>query len=266
LDISGDGEQILSFSRDRTVRVWDSESGQNTRVLISDDNKRALSSLGAGNAMLAESEVGPEVVITTKPIPRDPIIALSPDAKRVVLGSQGNVSTWDLSAGVIDDYDLGESDIVAVAFHPNSDLAVLGSLFGPLLVCDFEHQPTVLEGHVGRVLDVVVTTDGRGVISAGRDDTIRFWDLASASQSTQITGDMGKVDAVAIAPNGRLACSIYGDTLVVYGFDVAGRRASLSFDHQITTIAITPHGDNVVIGDQSGRLHHMSLQSWGTTA
>ncbi|MDJ0751688.1 MAG: NB-ARC domain-containing protein [Woeseiaceae bacterium] len=262
LDISEDGSRVLSFSRDRTVRVWDSSTGRNLRVLVSDENKRALSSFRAGDAMLEESQAGPVLDITAKPIARDPIIAIAPNGNRVVIGSQGNVSFWDLESGNTEDHDLGESDIIVVDYSPNSELAVLGSLFGSLFVSDFTAPPKVLEGHTGPVLDIVVGEDGIHAISAGKDNTFRTWNVVTGEQVSVVSGESGTVDEVAISPNGRLACSIYGDTLVVYGFGPGDKRASISFDHEITAVSVTPLGDRVVIGDQSGRVHHLSLAGW----
>ena len=150
--------------------------------------------------------------------------------------------------------------IVCFAFDSISQRVIIGSLFGPLLIWGFEQDPSVLEGHEGRVLDIVVTPDCKSFISAASDDTIRMWDIDSCKQRTQLSGPIGKVDTVAIAPNGHFAYSIYGDTLVAYDLDVSVRLASLTFDHQITAIAVTPSGKRLAIGDQSGRVHYLSLQ------
>jgi WD40 repeat protein len=261
VEISMDGTRVLSLSRDRTVRLWDAETGHNIRALVSEDNHRALSSLIVGDAMLAELDLGPQVDIADKPIPRDASIALSPDGKRVLLLSQGNICVWDMDNGSIRNQGLQDLDIVSVAFDPSSERVVLGSLFGALLVWDFKQAPSILEGHTGRVLDLVVSADGKRAISAAKDDTIRIWDLGSCEQKAQLTGHAGKVDTVAISPNGRYAYSIYGDTLIAFDLDASSRLASLSFDHLITTLAVTPSGERLAIGDQSGRVHFVYLQS-----
>ena len=243
------------------MRLWDAETGQNMRVLVSGDNERALSSLLVGDAMLAELDIGPQVDIADKPIPRDPRIALSPDGKRLLLVSQGNICVWNLDNGSTRNQGLQDLDIVSVAFDPSSESVVLGSRFGALLTWDFKRAPSILEGHTGRVLDLVVTADGKSTISAARDDTIRIWDLDSGKQRAQLTGPAGKVDTVAIAPNGHFAYSIYGDTLIAHDLNALSRLASLSFDHLITTLAVTPSGKRLAIGDQSGRVHFLYLQS-----
>jgi len=259
LQISADGRRVVSLSRDRTVRVWDIQTGRAIRALVSQDNERALASLSAGNAIIAELETGPILDVSARPIPRDPTVALSPEGNYVVLGSQGNACVWNLETGATRDQELGDLDIVAIEFGP--ERIVLGSLFGPLLFWQFEADPRLVEGHSGRILDIVVTPDGRSVVSAASDDSIRIWDFDSSRQKRQLQGCVGRADAVAIAPYGTRAFSIYGHTLVAYDLTAGARVGSLSFDHQITTLSLSGTGTRLAIGDLSGRVHFVELSS-----
>jgi WD40 repeat protein len=261
LQISADGTRIVSLSRDRTIRVWDMQTGRAIRVLVSEDNERARASLGATNAMIAELETELIVDLTAKPMPHDSSIAFSPDGKSVVVGSQGSVCVWNLDTGITQNQDVVDLDIVTIEFGPRSERIVMGSLFGPLLLWQFGQNLEVLEGHSGRVLDIVVTPDGRSAVSAATDDTIRIWDLDGARQKRQVQGRVGQADAVAIARSGNLAYSVYGNTVVAYDLSAGGRDlGSVSLDHQITAISVTPAGTRLAIGDLSGRIHFMSLQ------
>lgn len=260
LQISADGRRVVSLSRDRTVRIWDMQTGRAIRALVSEDNERARASLSASNAMLAELEPGLIVDLTAKPMPHDPCIALSPDGGRVVVGSQGNVCVWNLDTGMTENQEFADLDIVAIEFGPRSQRIVMGSLFGPLLLWQFGKNLELLEGHSGKVLDIVVTPDGRNAVSAATDDTIRIWDLDAGRQRRQLQGCVGNADAVAIARSGNLAYSVYGNTLVAYDISAGGRLGSLSLDHQITAISVTPAGTRLAIGDLSGRVHFLSIQ------
>ncbi|MDJ0806048.1 MAG: NB-ARC domain-containing protein [Gammaproteobacteria bacterium] len=260
LVISADGRRVVSVSRDRTLRVWDMQSGHCLRVLVHRSNDRAIASLEIHGAMLAEIHPGPQVDITHVLITRYAKVAMSPDAERVLVESQGNLCVWNQSSGKTQNLELMDLDVVSFAFHPDSRTVVFGTLFGSLFVWDFTEDPILLEGHGKRVLDIVLTPDGKHIISAARDDTICIWDLDTCQPIKQFTGNTGDVDAVAIAPQGGYAYSVYNDTLVVYGLDCLKRIASLTFDHQISTIAVTPGGDRLAIGDESGRLHYLMLE------
>jgi WD40 repeat protein len=260
LQISADGGRVVSLSRDRTLRIWDMQTGRAIRALLSVDNERARASLGVSNAMIAELETGLIVDLAAKPLPHDPSIALSPDGSRVVVGSQGNVCVWNLDTGTTDNQELADMDIVAIEFEPGSKRILMGSLFGPLLLWRLGYDPDLLEGHSGRILDLVVTPDGRSAASAATDDTIRIWDLDARRQRRQIQGCVGHADAVVIARSGNIAYSVYGNAVVAYDLSDGGRLGSLSLDHQITVISVTPAGTRLAIGDLSGRVHFLSLQ------
>ena len=259
--ISPDGKLALSLSRDQTLRIWDIETGRAVRALVAEDNERALSSLRVDSAMLAELDINPLVDTTSKPIPYDAEIALSASGDQAMFGTYGRVCLWDLKKGKTEDQEIQDFDVVEIAFDSSNQRALVGSLFGSLIVWDLKNEPYLLEGHSGRILDIVISSDGRSATTAAKDDTIRSWDLDAGQETGQTAGSFGKVDTVAMAPNGKIAYSVYGDTIVAYGLEGSVQLASLSFDHQITALAVTPNGESVAVGDQSGRVHLLHLEA-----
>ncbi|PVV24345.1 MAG: hypothetical protein B6D74_05610 [gamma proteobacterium symbiont of Ctena orbiculata] len=109
------------------------------------------------------------------------------------------------------------------------------------------------------ILDIAITPDGECAITAGRDDTIKIWELNSSRERMRFNGNAGKVDTVAISPNGDYAYSVYHDTLMAYDLNRSSYIAALTLDHQITAIGVTPNGKYVAIGDQSGYVHFLCL-------
>jgi WD40 repeat protein len=129
-----------------------------------------------------------------------------------------------------------------------------------------------------------MTGDGRVALTASRDRTIRLWDLVRGAAVRVLLGPgseriaehlrggalefgeesglhVGGVDTVAIAPNGQFAYSVVGDTVVAS--DLTGRKPlrRLSLDHNITAIAVTPDGLHAALGDESGRVHFLTLDA-----
>jgi len=259
VELFADGARAVSFSRDRTVRLWDLATGRMLRVLVERDNERALASLRTGSALLAELEVGAVLDMVDEPIKPDSELALSPDGRFVVLGSQGSLAAWDLETGNTVHEELWDFDVVSIAIDSKSERAVIGSRFGVLLIWDLIRGTTchVLEGHAGAILDAVIPAEGNRAITAARDDTLRIWDLDTGRQLAVHEGPFGKVDTVAVEPGGAFAYSVYGDTLVACSVGGFSLRGSVSLDHQITALAITPGGRQLALGDESGRVHFL---------
>lgn len=101
LDFARNGRHIASGSGDRTVRVWDIESGQNVLTLSIEDG------------------------VTT--------VAISPDGRYVAAGSlDKSVRVWDAQSGYLVERLEGaeghKDSVYSVAFAPNGRDLVSGSL------------------------------------------------------------------------------------------------------------------------------------------
>src|SRR5262249_23303224 len=64
-----------------------------------------------------------------------------------------------------------------------------------------------LKGHKDRLLSVTFSADGKMLVSAGEDRTIRFWDVTSGKQQRQMTTE-NPVEKIALSPDGRVLASL----------------------------------------------------------
>src|SRR6185436_846880 len=60
-----------------------------------------------------------------------------------------------------------------------------------------------LVGHTHAVTACVVTSDGRRVVSASKDRTLKVWDLASGRAEATLEGHAYVVTACTVTPDGR---------------------------------------------------------------
>ena len=230
-------------------------------VTVPKPGKTAIESLA--DALIIDLDEEPAIDVVDKGLAPGAFIAMSPDGRRVAIAGSGNIRLWNLDDGSLieaTDTDLGAETL---AFDATSGQVVLGSLLGPVIVWDMQSEPRRFDGHQGRVLDTVLLSSRKQLISAGRDNTIRSWDLDSRRQTACLRGPSRKPDAVSIAPDGQFAYSVYGDTLVAFDLAASRQLCSLSFDHQITTLTVTPSGHRVAVGDQAGQVHFVALAETG---
>jgi WD40 repeat protein len=107
---------------------------------------------------------------------------------------------------------------------------------------------TSFKGHSDSVYSLAFSPDGKTLVSGSRDNTIKFWDIASgrAKQQANLNRHTGyAVTSVAFNPNGRMVALGDGGGNVIL-WDVASSR-SLGppfkvFDTDIRHIAFRPDG------------------------
>ena len=60
-----------------------------------------------------------------------------------------------------------------------------------------------LDGHGDAVYSVAWTPDGKGIVTAGFDNTVRLWDAATRKEIKAFKGHEGLVLSVAVSPDGK---------------------------------------------------------------
>jgi WD40 repeat protein len=98
-----------------------------------------------------------------------------------------------------------------------------------------------------------VTPDGRHVISASRDRTLKVWDLAAGRILATLGGHADRVNACAVTPDGRVVISASTDrTLKIW--DLMSARCLLTHrgDAEFRCVAATAEG--IVAGDDAGTM------------
>ncbi|MCX4239758.1 CHAT domain-containing protein [Paraliomyxa miuraensis] len=227
--------RVVSGSADKTVRVWDVDSG------------RALTSLEGHQGIVYA-------------------LAVLPDG-RVVSASRDNaVRVWDVDSGwAVTTLEGHQGSVYALTVLPDGRV-VSGSDDKTVRVWDVDsgRAVTTLEGHQGEVTVLAVLPDGR-VVSGSDDKTVRVWDVDSGRAVTTFEGHQGEVTSLAVLPDGRVASGSDDKTVRVWDVD-SGRAVTTLEGHrgEVTSLAVLPDG-RVVSGSDDKTVRIWDVDS-GQTA
>ncbi|KAH7913261.1 WD40-repeat-containing domain protein [Hygrophoropsis aurantiaca] len=221
---SPSGQYITSGSADQTIRTWDSQTGKALWV-VSGEHKSVVTSVtfcprgiyvlsGSkdGTVRMWDAQSGAHVSgpyeghvgdVTT--------VTMSPDCHCIASGStDSTIRMWDAQMVIhAARVDIHHGWISAITF--SHDGAYLISASKTIRVWDSDtgaHVRGPFEGHTGHINSIVVSPDGKSLISGARDKTIRIWDIDTGQALTEpLEGHSGWVLSVAISPDGRWVAS-----------------------------------------------------------
>jgi WD40 repeat protein len=276
--LMADGKRVVSASEDRTLKVWDLESGRAlltleghagfvTGVAVTADGRRAVSASGDNTLKVWDLESGRVLRTLGGHSSYVYSVAVTPDGQRAVSASEDRtLKVWDLQSGRALRSLVGHSSYVyGVAVTPDGRRAVSASWDNTLKVWDLDSGRALhtLEGHTAYVYSVAVTADGRRVVSASGDNTLKVWDLDSGCALRTLEGHAAYVYSVAVTADGRRAVSASHDrTLQVWDLE-SGRALRTLEGHSsyVYSVAVTADGRRAVSASEDRTVKVWDLKS-----
>ncbi|MGE0882135.1 MAG: TIR domain-containing protein [Blastocatellales bacterium] len=247
---SQDGLRALSGSDDKTVRLWEIESGYCVRifeghssrvwsVVWSSDGLRALSGSEDKTVRLWEVETGRCLRVFEGHTKSVECVALSSDGLHALSASwDKTVRLWEVETGRCLRVFEGHSNSVrSVTFSSDGLRALSGSDDNTVRLWEVETGRClrVFEGHSDSVWSVVWSSDGLRALSGSEDKTVRLWEVETGRCLRIFEGHSNRVLSVALGSDGLRALS-GSDDKTVRLWEVETGRCLRVFGGQLASV------------------------------
>jgi WD40 repeat protein len=274
------GTHVVTAGDDGTARAW-TPAGQLLATLgghegpvlsarFSPDGRSVLSAGEDGSARVWWWRQGLPLteVASSGDFPSDGGAIFAPGGRRVLsAGIDGSLSAWDLQTQRLTPVLPAlttDSYASVAAFSPDARLFAVAIVDADVVVrnTNGEGRPLALRGHDGPVWAMDFSDDGRSLLTAGADGTLRLWNLSTRT-ATVVETHQGLVSAADLSADGSTAVS-GGEDETVRIWDIASslrpRAVLRGHEGPVLDVEISADGRRVVSSsiDRSVRLWDLS--------
>jgi WD40 repeat protein len=275
--LSPDGKRFVSISLDRSVKIWDADTGKLLHkftfddltvpecVAISRDGSRVV--VGYQTSLWRMWDMASGQLLLTRSGHALSVrhVCWSVDGKQFATADATTLKIWDSRTGeelLIRRAE--QTQIQGVAFIHAGTLLYSGGLQKLKLWTTTRGQDLPsLVGHTDRINGLCIAPDGSRVVSCSRDETIRVWDWATATELFRLQSPGGEPLGVSISRDGTHIAAVSREAkLRIWDAKTGEMLRTIEHSHKVpgTTLAFSPDGKQIVTA--GGHNIQAELRGW----
>jgi WD40 repeat protein len=277
--VSADGENLVSGSRDATVRLWDTRTGaekfvfkvgvQVLDVAISLDGRLVAATSAMDNSVKVWNAITGKLIRELGPHDKQiQCIAFSPDARYLAAGSDAaTVIVWHVDSGrreaILNGNNRNRTE--SVAFSPDGTVVLSGGGWGYsdyqyLYVWGWKESELLrrITAHTSLLHRVRFAPDGSRFASCAGDVTgeytIKIWNAETAA-AVVLKGHTESVRDIGFSPDGsRIISGAWDETVRLWDIVSGKQLLKIDIGSQVNCAGFIPGGRRVYSADNVVRL------------
>ncbi|MDZ8054630.1 MAG: protein kinase domain-containing protein [Aulosira sp. ZfuVER01] len=272
---SPDGKTLAIGSDDKTIKLWNLETGELIRTLtwrdfdfdfvtsiaISPDGKTLASGSFNKTIKLWNLATGELIRTLTGHSSYINSVAISPDGNTLASGGKDKtIKLWNLATGElirtlpVERYvNTGHSEsVTSIAISPDGKTLASGSDDKTIKLWNLATGELIrtLTGHSSYVNSLAISPDSKTLASGSDDKTIKLWNLATGELIHTLTGHSSELACIAISPDGKtLASGSWDNTIKLWNLATGKQIRTLTgHSNGVRSVTISPDGKTLVSG------------------
>lgn len=246
---SRNGRYLLTGGYDRTIRIWEYPSGRLVHILAGRPSGFACGALSPDGKMLAVGDWCGEICLW------DVAFLLS----RPAGGTASRMPRPTTPVAVLHGHT---AQVNALEFTPDGKLLISGSQDKTLRSWDVEQrgEQQTLSAQSQNVAGIAIAPDGRMFATAtgfwrepNKRGQVRLWELPLRHERGELLSDDTLFRVVCFDPTGKtLAVGRTDQVVQLWDLKARRERASLHSDQDAFSLAFSPEGSRLAVGDFRG--------------